>query len=71
MLKKYAKSVRAICHTQMKGLSLRQKKAHLIEIQVNGGSIAEKVDWCRTNFEKDVAVNTVFNEAEMIDCIGE
>merc|ERR1711868_209102 len=62
MLKKYAKSVRAICHTQ--------KKAHLIEIQVNGGSIAEKVDWCRTNFEKDVAVNTVFNEAEMIDCIG-
>merc|ERR1712042_405428 len=65
MLKKYAKSVRAICHTQMKGLSLRQKKAHLIEIQVNGGSIAEKVDWCRTNFEKDVAVNTVFNEAEI------
>merc|ERR1711997_1302342 len=47
-----------------------QKKAHLIEIQVNGGSIADKVDWCRTNFEKDVAVNTVFNEAEMIDCIG-
>merc|ERR1739848_147254 len=55
MLKKYSKTVRAICHTQMKGLSLRQKKAHLIEIQVNGGSIA---------------VNTVFNEAEMIDCIG-
>jgi large subunit ribosomal protein L3e len=54
----------------MKGLSLRQKKAHLIEIQVNGGDIAGKVDWCRNNFEKDVAVNTVFNEAEMIDCIG-
>merc|ERR1712226_476345 len=70
MLKKYAKSVRAICHTQMKGLSLRQKKAHLIEIQVNGGSIAEKVDWCRTNFEKDVAVNTVFSKDEMIDVIG-
>merc|ERR1712018_1092905 len=70
MLKKYAKSIRAICHTQMKGLSLRQKKAHLIEIQVNGGDIAAKVDWCRNNFEKDVAVNTVFNQAEMIDCIG-
>merc|ERR1711926_40734 len=37
------KVVGATCHTQMKGLSLRQKKAHLIEIQVNGGSIAEKV----------------------------
>lgn len=55
----------------MKGLSLRQKKAHLIEIQVNGGtSIGDKVDWIKTNFEKDVAVNTVFAEAEMIDCIG-
>merc|ERR1711990_486072 len=70
LLKKYAVSIRAICHTQMKDLSIRQKKAHLIEIQVNGGSIAEKVDWCRDNFEKEVAVNTVFNRDEMIDCIG-
>ena len=54
----------------MKGLSLRQKKAHLIEIQVNGGSIAEKVEWCANNFEKEVAVNTVFSNDEMIDCIG-
>merc|ERR1719336_1598650 len=70
LLKKYAVSIRAICHTQMKDLSLRQKKAHLIEIQVNGGSIAEKVDWCKDNFEKEVAVNSVFNRDEMIDCIG-
>merc|ERR1712062_180000 len=71
MIKKYAKSVRAICHTQMKGLSLRQKKAHIIEIQINGGNnIAEKVDWATSNFEKEVPVNTVFSEAEMIDVIG-
>merc|ERR1712032_120574 len=71
MIKKYAKSVRAICHTQMKGLSLRQKKAHIIEIQINGGNgIADKVDWATNNFEKEVPVNTVFNEAEMIDVIG-
>merc|ERR1711993_164112 len=70
LLKKYAVSIRAICHTQMKDLSIRQKKAHLIEIQVNGGSIAEKVDWCKDNFEKEVAVNSVFNRDEMIDCIG-
>merc|ERR1712176_429412 len=62
MLKRYSKTVRAICHTQ--------KKAHLIEIQVNGGSIAEKVDWCQEKFEKDVSVNTVFSEAEIIDCIA-
>ena len=54
----------------MQGLSLRQKKAHLIEIQVNGGSIADKVEWCKDNFEKEVAVNTVFAKNEMIDCIG-
>jgi len=70
LLKKYSVSIRAICHTQMKGLSLRQKKAHLIEIQVNGGSIAEKVDWCKDNFEKEVNVNTVFAKNEMIDTIG-
>merc|ERR1712113_794977 len=70
LLKKHAVSVRAICHTQMQGLSIRQKKAHLIEIQVNGGSIADKVEWCKTNFEKEVAVNTVFAKNEMIDCIG-
>jgi len=70
MLKKYSKTIRALCHTQMKGLSLRQKKAHLIEIQVNGGNISDKVDWVRGLFEKDIAVNTVFTEAEMIDCIG-
>merc|ERR1712032_1680597 len=71
MIKKYAKSVRAICHTQMKGLSLRQKKAHIIEIQINGGNgIADKVDWATNNFEKEVPFNTVFNEAEMIDVIG-
>merc|ERR1711970_113404 len=70
LLKKHAVSVRAICHTQMQGLSIRQKKAHLIEIQVNGGSIADKVDWCKDNFEKEVAVNTVFAKNEMLDCIG-
>merc|ERR1712168_214437 len=51
-------------------VSIRQKKAHLIEIQVNGGSIADKVEWCKDNFEKEVAVNTVFAKNEMIDCIG-
>merc|ERR1711970_200654 len=70
LLKKHAVSIRAICHTQMSGLSLRQKKAHLMEIQVNGGSIADKVDWVRNNFENTVPVNTVFAKNEMIDCIG-
>merc|ERR1712198_582798 len=42
LLKKYSVSIRAICHTQMKGLSLRQKKAHLIEIEVNVNTVFAK-----------------------------
>merc|ERR1712062_113715 len=56
--------------TQMKDLSLRQKKAHLIEVQLNGGSVSDKVDFARNHFEKEVPVNSVFNRDEMIDCIG-
>ena len=42
-IKKYCSVVRVICHTQTKLLNLRQKKAHVMEIQINGGkSVAEK-----------------------------
>jgi len=52
-------------------VKLRQKKAHLAEIQVNGGkTVTEKVDWARTLFERKVPVDTVFNQNEMIDCLG-
>ena len=42
-MKKYCSVVRVVCHTQQKILRRRQKKAHIMEVQVNGGSIAEKV----------------------------
>jgi large subunit ribosomal protein L3e len=42
-IKKYAKVVRAIAHTQMRKVHLTQKKAHIAEIQVNGGTAADKV----------------------------
>ena len=43
-IKKYSEVVRMICHTQQKLLRRRQKKAHIMEVQVNGGSVAEKVN---------------------------
>ncbi|TXG57752.1 hypothetical protein EZV62_015581 [Acer yangbiense] len=52
----------------MKGL--KQKKAHLMEIQVNGGTIAQKVDYAYGFFEKQVPVDAVFQKDEMIDIIG-
>ena len=54
----------------MKLLRQRQKKAHIMEIQVNGGTIAQKIDWARRHLEKPVSVGGVFAQDEMIDVIG-
>uniref|UniRef100_A0AAX7TL60 Large ribosomal subunit protein uL3 n=1 Tax=Astatotilapia calliptera TaxID=8154 RepID=A0AAX7TL60_ASTCA len=69
-MKKYCQVIRVICHTQMRMLPLRQKKAHLMEVQVNGGTISDKVDWAREKLEQAVVVNKVFTQDEMIDIIG-
>merc|ERR1711915_336568 len=69
-MKKYCKVIRVIAHTQMKLLKKRQKKAHIMEIQVNGGSISKKVDWAREQLEKAIPVKQVFAQDEIIDCIG-
>merc|ERR1719489_696694 len=67
---KYCSVVRVIAHTQMKILRKRQKKAHIMEIQLNGGSSADKVEWAREHFEKQVPVSNVFDMDECIDIIG-
>lgn len=41
-----------------------------MEIQLNGGTIEQKVQWAREHFEKPVAITNVFAPDEMIDCIG-
>jgi large subunit ribosomal protein L3e len=69
-IKKHCSVVRVIAHTQIRKLKLRQKKAHLMEIQVNGGSVADKVDFAVSLFEKQVPVDAVFAENEMIDLIA-
>jgi large subunit ribosomal protein L3e len=70
-IKKYAQVVRVIAHTQLNQLNFRQKKAHVLEIQVNGGkNIAEKVDFAKQHFEKEIRVDQVIQQNEMIDVIG-
>lgn len=69
-MKKYCKVIRVIVHTQQKLIGLKQKRAHIMEIQVNGGTIADKVDWAKENLEKNVSVFNVFGQDEMIDVIG-
>jgi len=69
-MKKYCQVIRVLAHTQIRKVGLRQKKAHLMEVQVNGGTLAEKVDWGYNLFERKVPVDTVFNQNDMIDVIG-
>jgi large subunit ribosomal protein L3e len=69
-MKKYCQVIRVLAHTQIKKVNLRQKKAHLMEIQVNGGTVAEKVDLGVTLFEKKVSVDLVFTQNDMIDTIS-
>merc|ERR1711957_801086 len=47
-----------------------KNKANVMEIQVNGGTVAKKVEWAYSKFEQEVTVGEVFDENECIDTIG-
>jgi hypothetical protein len=91
-IKKYCTVVRVLAHTQIRKTGLKQKKAHLIEIQVslpsaasflssailsatyaflchslqvNGGSVADKVAFAQGHFEKPFDVKSVFEQDEV------
>ncbi|KAK4536084.1 hypothetical protein CDCA_CDCA07G2109 [Cyanidium caldarium] len=69
-IRKHCHVVRLIVHTQQRKFRLRQKKAHILEVQINGGSVADKVDFAERLFEKTVSLREVFAEDEMVDAIG-
>lgn len=70
-IKKYCTVVRAIVHTQHNLLkNLRQKKNNIFEIQINGGSIADKVAFTHGFFEKEVRIDNVFGQNEILDVLG-
>jgi len=70
-IRKYCSVVRVIAHTQTKKINIGMRKAHIMEIQVNGGStVADKVNFAVSLFEKPVGVDQIFVNNEMIDIIG-
>ena len=70
-ISKFCSVVRVIAHTQVKKLNLRLKKAHIMEIQINGGdSAAAKVDFAKNLLEKEITVDSIFAKDENIDVIG-
>ena len=70
-MKKHCQIIRVIAHTDIEATKLAQKKAHVKEIQVNGGAtVADKVDYAVSLFEKKIDVSSVFSVNENIDTIG-
>merc|ERR1711908_223360 len=69
-IKQYCQVVRVLAHTQIRKVKVGQKKAHLMEIQVNGGDVAAKVAFSQGLFEKQVPADAIFAQNEMIDVIG-
>eukprot|EP00933_Yihiella_yeosuensis_P027397 TRINITY_DN2129_c0_g1_i1.p2 TRINITY_DN2129_c0_g1~~TRINITY_DN2129_c0_g1_i1.p2 ORF type:complete len:401 (+),score=59.73 TRINITY_DN2129_c0_g1_i1:29-1204(+) len=68
-MRKFCSVIRVLAHTQVEKLGF-QKKAHLMEIQINGGSVDAKVDFGFSFFEKEVNVDSVFSLNECVDAIG-
>jgi len=70
-IRKFCSVVRIVAHTQVRRVNLRIKKAHIMEIQVNGGKdCAEKVDFAKSLFEKEITVHSVFAKDEQVDVLG-
>lgn len=70
-LKSTSDVIRVLVHTQVERIpSCHQKKAHIAEIQVNGGTVEQKVDFALERLEKEITVGEVFEKNELIDTIG-
>merc|ERR1712226_1199093 len=50
--------------------NLKSKKAHIMEVQINGGSCADKINFVKGMFEKDLKIDQVFGPNEVIDIVG-
>lgn len=50
--------------------NIRQKKNNIFEVQINGGSISDKVNFGYGFFEKELRIDQVFGEQELIDIVG-
>jgi len=69
LLRRNCSIVRLIVATQARKLKL-MKKAHIAEIQINGGTGEQKVDFAFNLLEKQVAVEGVFAQDELVDVIS-
>lgn len=71
VLEKKADVIRVLAHPKMSDIRHVGKiKAPLLEVQVNGGKIVEKLKWAREHLEKELRVSDVFSLGGFVDVIG-
>jgi len=70
IFEKRAVVIRVIAHTQNRKLRnhrIGTKKAFISEVQINGGDIKAKVAMAKKLLEKEVRVDSIFNQSEACD----
>ncbi|AFP65622.1 60S ribosomal protein L3 (nucleomorph) [Chroomonas mesostigmatica CCMP1168] len=69
-IKKFCSVIRCISFSKISKTGLKQKKAKILEIQVNGGNSMEKVDFIEKMFNKEISISDIFKQREIIDVVG-
>jgi len=70
-IKRYCCVMRVLCHTQIREMSkFKRKKSNLVEIEVLGSLILNKIAFALNFLEKKVPVETIFKINQFIDVIA-
>jgi len=70
-IRENADVIRVLIHSKAMDIrALNTKKAHIMESQLNGGTVQEKIDFALGHFEREVSVGEVCKREEMLDIIG-
>ncbi|KAH8620906.1 putative Ribosomal protein L3 [Trypanosoma vivax] len=72
---KKADIIRVVAHTQLRKLRNNRvgvKRAHVSEIQINGGTVQQKIELAKSLLEKEIRIDSVFQQSEACDvCAGD
>jgi|Transcript_19811 large subunit ribosomal protein L3e len=69
-IRKYCSIIRCIGASSILETGLKRKKCDILEIQINGGTFNEKVDFSKSILGKDISISDIFSQDEIIDVIG-
>jgi len=69
-IKRYCTVIRCIGASDVLETGLKKKKADIIEIQINGGTFIEKLEFSKKMLGKNISISDIFSQDEIIDVIG-